>query len=71
MRGNCLNGAGRRIIEQTAELAGKDKHPRPLKLAITQNHQHVNLNMMKIFDTSSHNNKLKRKISEVLNAEHH
>ena len=36
------------------------KHP------LTQNHRHIDLDNMKIIDSSVHNNKLKQKISEAL-----
>ena len=61
-----LGETGRRIIERVADHAGKGKQSHLLKHALTQNHRHVHLSNMKIIDSSFHNNKLKRKISEAL-----
>ena len=61
-----LGETSRRILERVADHAGKDKQSRLLKHAVTQNNRHVDLGNMKITDSSVHNNKLKRKISETL-----
>ena len=61
-----LSETGRRIIERVADHAGKDKQSHLLKHPLTQNHRHVDLGNTKIIDSSFHNTKLKRKISEVL-----
>ena len=47
-----LGEIGRRIIEQVADHAGKDKQSHLLKHALTQNHRHVDLGNMKIIDSS-------------------
>ena len=56
---------GRRIIARVADHAGKNKQSHLLKHALTRNHQYVDLSNMKIIDFNFHNNKFKRKISEV------
>ena len=61
-----LRETGRRIIERVADNVGKDKQSHLLKHTLTRNHRHVDLGNMKIIDSSFHNNKLKRKISEAL-----
>ena len=60
-----LGETGCRDIERVADHAGKDKL-HLLKHALTRNHQHFDLGNMKIIDSSFHNNKLKRRISEAL-----
>ena len=61
-----LGETGRRIIERVAGHAEKDKQSHLLKHALTQNQRHLDLGNMKIIDSSFHNNKFKRKISEAL-----
>ena len=58
-----LGEAGLKIVEPTADGAGKDTDLRPLKHALRQIHQNVNLCKMKII--SFHNNKIKRNISKA------
>ena len=57
---------GRRIIERVADHAEKDKQSHLLKYALTRNHLNFDLSNMKITDSSFHNNKLNRNISEAL-----
>ena len=61
-----LGETGRRIIERTADHSGKDKHSRLFKHACNENHKHIHLDIIKVIDFGYHNNRFKRKISEVL-----
>ena len=61
-----LGETGRRIIERSADHCGKDKQPHLLRHALNSNHKTVDLKDFKIIDSSYHNNRFKRKISEAL-----
>ena len=60
-----LGETGRRIKEGVADHDGKDKHSHLLKHALLWNHRRVALGNMKIIDSSFHDNKFKRKVSEA------
>ena len=57
-----LGETGHRIIDGTADQAGKNKQSHLLKHALTRNHQHVDVGSIKIIHSSFHNSQLKRKI---------
>ena len=61
-----LGETGRRIIERSADHCGKDKQSHLLRHALYNNHKTVDLKDFKIIDSSYHNNRFKRKISEAL-----
>ena len=61
-----LGETGRRIIERSADHCGKDKQSHLLRHALNNNHKIVDLKDFKIIDSSYHNNRFKRKISEAL-----
>ena len=61
-----LGETGRRIIERSADHCGKDKQSHLLRHALNNNHKTVDLKDFKIIDSSYHNNRFKRKISEAL-----
>ena len=61
-----LGKTGRRIIERSAYHCGKDKQSHLLRHALNNNHKTVDLKDFKIIDSSYHNNRFKRKISEAL-----
>ena len=63
---DCLGETGRRIIERSADHCGKDKQSHLLRHALYNNHKTVDLKDFKIIDSSYHNNRFKRKISEAL-----
>ena len=63
---NYLGKTGRRIIERSADHCGKDKQLHLLRHALNNNHKTVDLKDFKIIDSSYHNNRFKRKISEAL-----
>ena len=54
------------IKKISRSLNRQDKQSHLLKHALTQSYRHVDSGNMKLIDSSSHNNKLKGKISEVL-----
>ena len=57
---------GRRITERSADHCDKDKQSHLLRHLLNNNHKTVDLKDFKITDSSYHNNKFKRKISEAL-----
>ena len=61
-----LGETGRRIIEQDADHAGKDKQSHLLKHPLLRKHRRVDLSNMRIIDSSLHANEFKRKISDAL-----
>ena len=61
-----LGETGKRIIERSADHSGKDKQSHLLRHALNRNHKTVDLKDFKIIDSSYHNNRFKRKISEAL-----
>ena len=61
-----LRETGKRIIERSADHCGKDKQSHLLRHALNNNHKIVDLKDFKIIDSSYHNNRFKRKISEAL-----
>ena len=61
-----LGKTGRRIIERSTDHCGKYKQWHLLRHALDNNHQTVDLKDFKIIDSSCYNNRLKRKVSEVL-----
>ena len=66
-----LGETGRRIIEQVANHAAKNKQSHLLKHALTRNHRHFYLGNMKIIDSSFHNNgKFLRQFTSS-NIDHH
>ena len=60
-----LGETGRRITERSADHCGKDKQSHLLRHALNNNHKTVDLKDFKI-DSSYHNSRFKRKISEAL-----
>ena len=54
------------IIERSADNCGEDKQSDLLRHALNNNHKIVNLKDFKIINSSYHNNRFKRKISEAL-----
>ena len=65
---DCLGETGRRIIERSADHCGKDKQSHLLRHALNSNHKTVDVKDFKIIDSSCHNNRFKRKISEAISA---
>ena len=63
---NYLGETGRRIIEISAGHCGRDKQSHLLRHALNNNHKTLDLKNVKIIDSSYHNNRFKRKISEAL-----
>ena len=63
---NYLGETGRRIIQRSAGHCGRDKQSHLLRHALNNNHKTVVLKNVKIIDSSYHNNRFKRKISEAL-----
>ena len=61
-----LGETGRRIIERSADHCGKYKYSHLLRHALHNNHKTADRKGFKIIDSSYHNNRLKRKISEAL-----
>ena len=55
-----------RIIERSADHCDKDKQSHLLRHLLNNNHKTVDLKDFKIIDSSYHNNRFKRKISEAL-----
>ena len=60
------NNTGRRIIERSADHCVKDKQLHPFRHGLNNNNKTVDLKDFKIIDSSYHNNRFKRKISEAL-----
>ena len=61
-----LGETGRKIIERSADHCGKDKQSHLLSHALNNNDKTEDLKDFKIIDSSYHNNRFKRKISEAL-----
>ena len=61
-----LGETGRTVIERSADHCGKDKQSHQLRYALNNNHKTVDLKDFKIIDSTYHNNRFKRKISEAL-----
>ena len=61
----ALGESGHRIIERTADYSGRDKHSHLFKHACNENHEHINLDSIKVIDSGYHHKKFKRKISEA------
>ena len=61
-----LGETGRRIIERSGGSCGKDKQSHLLRHALNNNHKTVDLKDFSRFDSSYHNNGVKRKISEAM-----
>ena len=59
-----LGESGRGIIERTDDHSGKDKHSHLFNHAYNENHKHIDLDNIKVFDSGYHNKRFKRKISE-------
>ena len=68
---NYLGETGRRIIEISAGHCGRDKQSHLLRHALNNNHKTLDLKNVKIIDSSYHNNRFKRKISEALYIKQH
>ena len=56
----------RRLNERIMEYAGKDNRSQVLKHTLQSGHPSVSLNDFRILQKGKNNNKVKRKISEVL-----
>ena len=63
---NYLGKTARRINERVLEHAGKDKKSHMLQHTLQSGHPSVSLNEFKILGEGFNNNRVKRKISEVL-----
>ena len=61
-----LGKTERRTIKRSADHCGKDKQSHLVRHVLNNNHKRVDLKDFKIIDSSYHNNRFKRKISEAL-----